>query len=68
MRGREKHAARLGDVEPGDEVRNRLLAPRPNGLKLFLGPVEQPAYLRESAQQVAPRFRLPEPVALGLSP
>eukprot|EP00969_Alexandrium_andersonii_P313124 13835183-Alexandrium_andersonii.AAC.1 len=29
LHGREQHAARLGDVEPWDEARDGLLAPRP---------------------------------------
>eukprot|EP00969_Alexandrium_andersonii_P142022 6278943-Alexandrium_andersonii.AAC.1 len=63
-----QHAARLGDVRPWGEVRSRLLALRPDGLELLLSPVEQPAYLRELSQQVAPRFRLSRTSSPGAEP
>eukprot|EP00969_Alexandrium_andersonii_P043078 1889676-Alexandrium_andersonii.AAC.1 len=47
LNGREQHAAHLSDVEPGDEARSCLLAPCPDGLKLLLRPIEEPAHLRE---------------------
>eukprot|EP00969_Alexandrium_andersonii_P018540 810572-Alexandrium_andersonii.AAC.1 len=33
LHSRTQKATRWSDVEPGDEARNSLLAPRPNGLK-----------------------------------